>query len=575
MKNCFFVLLVFLFPQLLHAQAPPVAEWVVQTQGGNSYTKPQDIAIDQNGNLITVGVFSGATDFDPGSGVYSENSNGSTTAYIQKLSASGTFEWVVPILPITTATGKYTPKAVKTDAAGNVYMTGVSDGHLDYAAGSATQIVLGTYTNDDICVAKYDSAGNSLWAFRIGEWQHVESVNDIAIDASGNVYLTGTFDYIVDFNPDQNGTYVMTATGSTYDAFVCKYDTDGNFVWAKRIGGTEYASVNAMAFNTAGELILAGSFRSTCDFDPDSATVLNLTANGSYDIFISALDTAGNLLWNKRIGNATTESVNDMDIDTSGNIYIGGYMKGTTDFDPGAGVYNISTAFASVFQLFLVKLDSQGNFIWALNMGGDDDTYLESMACDEDGNVYCAGAFDGTIDFNPSAAIYNLISTTSSKTDGFVTKFTAAGNFNWGKSFGDDESERVYAIELFNYKPYIAGSFSSLQMNIDGTVVSTNSTFNLKTFQAKLGIVPSGINDTEKQLLITYPNPTTGTLYFNLEENYTRGTIYIYDLQGRILWNEAVNNSNETAIHFNGVPGEYLIKFIADDRVIVTRFVLE
>ena len=113
MKNCFFVLLVFLFPQFLQAQAPPLAEWVVQTQGGNSYSKPLDITIDQNGNLITVGIFSGGTDFDPGTGVYSESSNGSTTAYIQKLSASGTFEWVVPIIPVTAATGKCTPKAVK------------------------------------------------------------------------------------------------------------------------------------------------------------------------------------------------------------------------------------------------------------------------------------------------------------------------------------------------------------------------------------------------------------------------------------------------------------------------------
>ena len=453
-------------------------------------------------------------------------------------------------------------------------MTGVSDGDLDYAAGTATQIVLGTYTNDDIGVAKYDSAGNSLWAFRIGEWQHMESVNDIAVDANGNVYVTGTFDYIVDFNPDLNAAYVLTATGSTYDAFVCKYDTYGNFVWAKRIGGTEYASVRSMDFNAAGELILAGNFRSTCDLDPDTATALNVTSNGSYDIFISALDTAGNLLWNKRIGNSTTESVYEMDFDTSGNIYMGGAIKGTTDFDPGAGVYNISTTFPSVFQMFLVKLDSQGNFIWALNMGGDDNTYLESLACDEDGNVYCAGAFEGVIDFNPSAAIYNLTSASVLKTDGFVTKFTAAGNFNWGKRFGDDVTERVYAIELFNYNPYIAGVFSSLMVNIDGTVVSTNSQFNLKTFQVKLGIVPSGIEDNEKQLLITYPNPTTGTLYLNLEENYSKGSIYIYDLQGRILWNETVSNSNETAIHFNGAPGEYLLKFIADDKVFVNRFVV-
>ena len=191
------------------------------------------------------------------------------------------------------------------------------------------------------------------------------------------------------------------------------------------------------------------------------------------------------------------------------------------------------------------------------------------------GNVYCAGAFEGVIDFNPSAAIYNLTSASVLKTDGFVTKFTAAGNFNWGKRFGDDVTERVYAIELFNYKPYIAGVFSSLMVNIDGTVVSTNSQFNLKTFQVKLGIVPSGIEDNEKQLLITYPNPTTGTLYLNLEENYSKGSIYIYDLQGSILWNESVSNSNETAIHFNGAPGEYLLKFISDDKVFVNRFVVE
>ncbi|HYV34115.1 MAG TPA: SdrD B-like domain-containing protein, partial [Gemmataceae bacterium] len=178
-----------------------------------------------------------------------------------------------------------------TDAAGNVYMIGQFQGTIDFDRGSGVYnlVCAGNY---DIFVAKYTSVGALAWAKRFGGSTNesvVETGNAIAVDGLGNVYTTGIFSTSnADFDPG-SGTYIMASAGQS-DTFVSKLDSNGNFVWAKQIGGSSYDVGQGIAVDSAGNVFTAGYFFSPdTDFDPGSG-VYTLASAGGADIFVSKLD---------------------------------------------------------------------------------------------------------------------------------------------------------------------------------------------------------------------------------------------------------------------------------------------
>ena len=245
-----------------------------------------------------------------------------------------------------------------------------------------------------------------------------ESAYSIAIDASGNVYTTGHFEGTVDFDPGA-GVSNLTSAAGYQDIFISKLDANGNFVWAKRMGGTSYDIAYSIAIDAAGNVYTTGHFFETADFDP-GAGVSNLTSAGSWDIFISKLDANGNFVWAKRMGGTSPDEANSIAIDASGNAYTTGFFNETVDFDPGAGVSNLTSAGEA--DIFISKLDANGNFVWAKRMGGTSVDKATSIAIDAAGNVYTTGYFYGTVDFDPGAGVSNL--TSAGQVDIFISKLS-------------------------------------------------------------------------------------------------------------------------------------------------------
>ena len=171
-------------------------------------------------------------------------------------------------------------------------------------------------------------------------------------------------------------------------------DSAGNFVWARQLGGTG----NGIAVDASGNVLTTGSFGGTADFDPGAGTN-NLTSAGSFDIFISKLDSAGNLSLAFAVGAAAggTDKGQAIATDAAGNVYTTGYFQGTIDFDPGPGVSLMTSAGGT--DIFVVKLDSAGNFVWARQFGGTSDDQGNGIAVDASGNVLTTGYFKGTADF--------------------------------------------------------------------------------------------------------------------------------------------------------------------------------
>jgi len=314
---------------------------------------------------------------------------------------------------------------VATDAAGNVYTTGSFDQTTDFDPGPGVLNLTATGSVSDIYLSKLNANGDLAWAFSLGCVTSGAGTG-IATDASGNVYVAGYFSGTVDFDPGP-GTTILTGGGR----FLCKFDTNGNLISAFGMPGTLSVDIS-IAVDAADNLYLAGSFSGTADFDP-GAGLFNMTSAGSSDIFVLKLSASGTFIWAKRMGSTLIDNANALALDASGSAHITGSFNGTVDFDPGAGTANLTSAGAT--DAFILKLDNAGNYLWARRVGGTSalDTG-NGIALDGSNNVLITGTFDGTVDFDPGAAVNNLASVGGG--DAFVLKLTSTGNFDWAKTMG-------------------------------------------------------------------------------------------------------------------------------------------
>lgn len=333
--------------------------WVKQMGGTiNDHVVGYSINLDAAGNIYTVGYFDDFdgldVDFDPGPGVYMLNSNGGVgQIFVSKMDASGNFVWAKQMEAIADEAGIWGSYALSSaiDSAGNIHITGTFGGTVDFDPGPGVFYLSTIYGDNFIC--KLDADGNFIWARQAGQTsQSFVSGNSIAVDASGNVYTTGFFQGIVDFDP---GSGVFNLSGpddfEVYRIFVSKLNTDGNFVWANQIGvigrplalETDYPpQLSSIALDVIGNVYITGAFTSTVDFDPGVA-VFNMTARGRQDVFVNALDENGTFVWAKQMGAAGAAYGSSIVVDVKGNVYIAGAFSGAIDFDPGSGVYNLTS----------------------------------------------------------------------------------------------------------------------------------------------------------------------------------------------------------------------------------------
>ncbi|HPF89651.1 MAG TPA: SBBP repeat-containing protein, partial [Flavobacteriales bacterium] len=303
----------------------------------------------------------------------------------------------------------------------------------------------------------------------------------IALDASGNVYTTGYFQGTVDFDPGA-GTANRTSSGGR-DIWVQKLDASGNFIWARSFGGSSDDTGRSITVDASGNVYTTGYFQGTADFDPGAGTA-TITSAGNEDIFIQKLDASGNFLWAKSFGGSLADHGLSIAVDAAGNVYTTGYFQGTADFDPGAGTANHSSAGDE--DIFVQKLDTSGNFVWARSFGDSNSDRGNSICVDASGNVYTTGGFDGTVDFDPGAGTTNL--TSEGSLDVYVQKLNATGNFVWARSFGGSLNDQGFSITVDDSgNVHTTGSFEGT-VDFDPGAGSTTrtSTGSLDVFVQKL-----------------------------------------------------------------------------------------
>ncbi len=295
---------------------------------------------------------------------------------------------------------------------------------------------------------------NFSWATQAGSTLD-DYANSVYTDISGNVYTTGTFQGTVDFDPSA-ATFNMTALGS-WDIFVTKLDANGNLVWAKQLGGTQIDRGRSIAVDGFNNVYITGSFFATADFDPGAGT-FNMNSIGGNDIFICKLDASGNFVWAKQMGSVFDDEGLSLTVNSTGVVYTTGDYNSTVDFDPGAGTYTLASNGST--DVFVSKLDANGNFLFAKSVGGTGADVGYAIKTDGGGNIVYAGYFTGTVDMDPGNGSYTLAVFGGGSYDAFVNKLDGAGNFSWSKQLGGTGYDASYAIatDFFN-AIYITGTF--------------------------------------------------------------------------------------------------------------------
>ncbi len=300
----------------------------------------------------------------------------------------------------------------------------------------------------------------AVWAQPLIDWAH--GTGGTGID-QGNAIAVDTFGNVLvagDFNGSLDfdpGPGIHTLTTMGVDMLIAKYDPNGNLMWAHAIGAAGVDAGTGIAVDDSGNVFVAGHFEQTVDFDPGPST-FNFTALGGKDFVLLKLDPNGNFRWAKQFGTVNQELRPDIALDGYGNIHLAATFSGTMDCDPGPATLNLMSDNGSP-DAFVVKLTSNGTLIWAKHWGGPGSELVEGIALDSLGNVCTTGTFDATADFDPGTG-QAYLSPNGPFKDVFVSKLNAAGNFEWAFPVGGTEHDYAYAITCdLNGSALISGHF--------------------------------------------------------------------------------------------------------------------
>ena len=432
------------------AVAVDFAGAIAVTGSGSVDVESNSVFNDAAGNVYITGSLQGTANFSPTGSAVNVTSLGGRDAFLAKYSNTGALVWVKDIRGANSASVAQ-GSAITVDASGNVIVTGTFTGSFNFDPGTG-MTSLGALARNDVYVAKYNSSGALVWAKQVvGSGNAFDQGYAVAVDGAGNIGVGGTFQGTASF-----GSAILSAGGSS-DSFVSKLDANGNFLWTRATTGTgsSLAQTSGLTFDASNNLILAGFYAGTVDFDPTN-TLLQLPVYGSRDIFVQKFDGSGNLAWTKSVGSPDIDQANSVAADASGNVYVTGTFSSTADFDPGPSVSNLN---AGGFEDgFILKLNASGGFLWAkdLSTTGYNAAQGTGIALDTSGHVFVAGYYQGTLTLAAGQTL-----TSAGSYDVFLGEYDTTGNYVASQSYGGSGFDADFGIGVnTSGKVAIAGRYT-------------------------------------------------------------------------------------------------------------------
>lgn len=509
-------------------------------------------AIDNEGNVYLVGDFNVATATIGDVTLTNESDAGYSDAYIFKFTNQGNLLWHKQISTNKTET----ISGVTTDSAGNFYIIGTIGNNITLGT---TALTVG---HNPYYIAKLNSDGDFLWAIKDTGVADNYYFNDIEVDNSGNVFVSGasrsatvTFgSVLVSIDPQH-------VTVSNPRAFILKFNAEGVSQWG-RMGTSDEANIfgtlpASMTVDNSGGVVLCGTFaHNTLHFGAITLTK-GITSNSS-DVFIVKYDADGAELWAHSAG-STTYQINTraqaVTTDINNNVYFGG----TFAYDLQFGSATLQ-ATAGV-QFFLVKYNVSGVPQWATTpQSADNATIMGSLATDQLGNVYAAGlTYASNIHFSSTIKLLNLGSVGSF----FVTKYTDLGTPVWTKGVTNLDANNDISIHCKAENDLIvSGTFESTALQIGSTILTKSGT-GRDVYIARLYAQPLSTKDFDANSVLVYPNPVRDILYVsNLDTN---ATYELYNIFGSTI-QKGIITMEKAYINMSALQsGIYIMKLLDDN----------
>lgn len=284
-----------------------------------------------------------------------------------------------------------------------------------------------------------------LWAKSIGG-THNDEPSCITTDAEGNIYMVGG--YMSD--TIHFGSNIFFNSGKN-DLFIVKYNSSGDVLWAKSIGGSEYEFAFSVTTDLNGNVLVTGNFYSPL-ISFDSITLNNTTPSTSADIFLAKFDTNGNVIWAKSAGGENLEIPYSVATDANGNIFITGFsLSNAIDY----GSYHLPNLHPN--DIFIAKYDNNGNIVWAKSVGGTTYDYSHSITVDVNGDILVAGNFT-----SPTITFDTIALSNTGLADIFLAKYDNNGSVLWVKSAGGGNTDVAYSVITDKFgNIFITGYFHS------------------------------------------------------------------------------------------------------------------
>jgi hypothetical protein len=279
---------------------------------------------------------------------------------------------------------------------------------------------------DESCDGEATCAGTHVWSKLFGDGSWHQEAGDVAIDASGNIVLTGSFGGELSFGGDP------LVSGSNTDVFIAMLDRDGGHQWSKHFGGGQSQFHHRLAIDGAGGIVVAGGFAGVIDFGGGPMTTPNDYTPG---MFVAKLDASGKHLWSKSfVSGDQGDTISDIAVDGDGNVVLTGNFYASIDFGGGPLTSEGGT------DIFIAKLDAGGDHLWSKRFGGPKGHLANSVAVGAGDEIVLAGAFTNALDLGGGTL------ESAGGLDGFVAKLDPSGEHIWSKRFGDAANQSIFYV---------------------------------------------------------------------------------------------------------------------------------
>ncbi len=541
--------------------------------GGFGSTDSEQIegsTLDPSGDIILCGTFNRSMDID----ISKENQFiltpvSKVEVYVAKYDPKGNFKWAFNL------DGKrgdfHYVRDVATDSDGNIYITGHSNGWIDFDPSEGKDSL---WTGDNMLyLAKYDPDGNYLWAHVFGTDQYNGQVIgwSLATDKNdGSVYMAGNINDSIDFDPSE-GTAPLKSD-RYFEMFLAKYDKDGKYLWAKLFSGPKIQTRStplALESDKSGNVYLSGYFVGIYDMDPSEGDhpIENETTRD--DGFIASYDKDGNYLWSGTLSSDQQVLVRSLVLHND-SLYVVGQFSDTADFNPGGDGFLVPN-YEHEYSGFMAVYDKQGDFIDAIAFPGDSmeyqisNTEVHDIAIDPYGSRYLLGSFYGSFDVDPSEDTLTLYADRQYAI--FLAKYDSKNQLQWASSMGGNEQERGKELELTKHGEVLAMGIYDGTFDVDPgetEILLYNNGGHDIYMDWFFGFIPVSIDETMKQpgCEIRYaPNPTRDQL--NIESSQPLGQVTIYSVTGNLMYaKEAADQFIQ--IDMGTFPAGYYIIRVSD-----------